>query len=54
PRIDIDGDIPNNLLFYIYGSLIEGFMHWIKDEKIDWPSEEIDKIFHKVINIKIK
>ncbi|TXO71417.1 TetR/AcrR family transcriptional regulator, partial [Staphylococcus aureus] len=28
--------------------------HWIKDEKIDWPSEEIDKIFHKVINIKIK
>ncbi|MCT6673761.1 TetR/AcrR family transcriptional regulator, partial [Staphylococcus aureus] len=40
--------------FYIYGSLIEGFMHWIKDEKIDWPSEEIDKIFHKVINIKIK
>ncbi|HDT6359688.1 TPA: TetR/AcrR family transcriptional regulator, partial [Staphylococcus aureus] len=24
------------------------------DEKIDWPSEEIDKIFHKVINIKIK
>ncbi|SUK61445.1 transcriptional regulator, putative [Staphylococcus aureus] len=47
-------DIPNNLLFYIYGSLIEGFLHWIKDEKIDWPSEEIDKIFHKVINIKIK
>ncbi len=53
-RIDVDGDIPNNLLFYIYGSLIEGFLHWIKDEKIDWPSEEIDKIFHKVINIKIK
>ncbi|SCU55054.1 TetR family regulatory protein [Staphylococcus aureus] len=53
-RIDVDGDIPNNLLFYIYGSLIEGFLYWIKDEKIDWPSEEIDKIFHKVINIKIK
>ncbi|HDE0694545.1 TPA: TetR/AcrR family transcriptional regulator, partial [Staphylococcus aureus] len=32
----------------------EGFLYWIKDEKIDWPSEEIDKIFHKVINIKIK
>ncbi|HDG8759164.1 TPA: fatty acid efflux pump transcriptional regulator FarR [Staphylococcus aureus] len=53
-RIDIDSDIPDNLIFYIYNSLIEGFMHWIKDEKIDWPGEEIDKIFHKVINIKIK
>lgn len=53
-RIDIDSDIPDNLIFYIYDSLIEGFMHWIKDEKIDWPGEEIDKIFHKVINIKIK
>lgn len=53
-RIDVDGDIFNNLLFYIYGLLIEGFMYWIKDEKIDWFSEEIDKIFYKVINIKIK
>ncbi|MBU5910570.1 TetR/AcrR family transcriptional regulator, partial [Vibrio cholerae O1] len=53
-RIDVDGDIPNNLLFYIYGSLIEGFMHWIKDEKIYWPGEDIDNIFHRLINIKIK
>nr|WEA36001.1 TetR/AcrR family transcriptional regulator [Staphylococcus aureus] len=48
-----------DLLEYLFNqltkaSLIEGFLHWIKDEKIDWPSEEIDKIFHKVINIKIK
>ena len=42
------------LIFYIYDSLIEGFIHWIKDEKIDWPGEDIDNIFHKVINIKIK
>lgn len=53
-RIDIDSDIPDNLIFYIYDSLIEGFIHWIKDEKIDWPGEDIDNIFHKVINIKIK
>lgn len=33
-RIDIDSDIPDNLIFYIYDSLIEGFMHWIKDEKL--------------------
>ncbi|RLR01147.1 hypothetical protein D9748_14445, partial [Staphylococcus aureus] len=49
-----DSDIPDNLIFYIYDSLIEGFIHWIKDEKIDWPGEDIDNIFHKVINIKIK
>ncbi|RZI09883.1 TetR/AcrR family transcriptional regulator, partial [Staphylococcus aureus] len=30
------------------------FIHWIKDEKIDWPGEDIDNIFHKVINIKIQ
>ena len=24
-RIDIDSDIPDNLIFYIYDSLIEGF-----------------------------
>ncbi|HGZ7617736.1 TPA: TetR/AcrR family transcriptional regulator, partial [Staphylococcus aureus] len=34
--------------------LIEGFIHWIKDEKIDWPGEDIDNIFHRLINIKIK
>lgn len=33
-RIDIDSDIPDNLIFYIYDSLIEGFIHWIKDEKL--------------------
>ncbi len=38
-RIDIDSDIPDNLIFYIYDSLIEGFIHWIKDEKIDWLGE---------------
>lgn len=53
-RIDIDSDIPDNLIFYIYDSLIEGFIHWIKDEKIDWPGEDIDNIFHRLINIKIK
>ncbi|MDT3872056.1 TetR/AcrR family transcriptional regulator, partial [Staphylococcus aureus] len=26
----------------------------IKDEKIDWPGEDIDNIFHRLINIKIK
>lgn len=53
-RIDIDSDIPDNLIFYIYDSLIEGFIHWIKDEKIDWLGEDIDNIFHRLINIKIK
>lgn len=52
--IDIDSDILDNFIFYIYDLLIEGFMYWIKDEKIDWFGEEIDKIFYKVINIKIK
>ncbi|MBE7583268.1 fatty acid efflux pump transcriptional regulator FarR [Staphylococcus aureus] len=47
-RIDIDSDIPDNLIFYIYDSLIEGFIHWIKDEKIDWPGEDIDNIFHRL------
>ncbi len=41
-RIDIDSDI-HNLIFYIYDSLIEGFMHWIKDEKIDWPGKKLIK-----------
>ncbi len=46
-RSDIDSDIPDNLIFYIYDSLIEGFIHWIKDEKIGWPGEDIDNIFHR-------
>ena len=53
-RIDIDSDIPDNLIFYIYDSLIEGFIHWIKDEKLTGLAKILITFFHRLINIKIK
>lgn len=52
-RITVDKAISEDLIFYIYGSTLDGFMEWIKHEKIDLPASEIDKIFHKAINISI-
>ena len=52
-RISVDKTIPEDLVFYIYGSTLDGFMEWIKQENIQWPASEIDKVFHKAINISI-
>lgn len=52
-RISVDTAIQENLVFYIYGSTLDGFMEWIKQEDIDWPASEIDAVFHKAINLSI-
>lgn len=53
-RIDTDPAIPADLIFYIYGSAVDGFMEWIRKENIDWPPEKIDEVFQKAVNLKIK
>ena len=52
-RISVDKTIPEDLVFYIYGSTLDGFMEWIKQENIQWPLQKLIKVFHKAINISI-
>ena len=43
----VDTAIPENLVFYIYGSTLDGFMEWIKQEDIDWPASKLTPSFIK-------
>ena len=46
-RISVDKTIPEDLVFYIYGSTLDGFMEWIKQENIQW-------LLQKLIKFSIK
>lgn len=53
-RISVDSSVPIELIFYVYGSSLYGFMEWMRNHNIKHPAHEIDEIFHKMINIKVK
>ena len=53
-RISVDPSVPIELIFYVYGASLFGFMEWMRDNNIKRPAHEIDEIFHKMINIKVK
>lgn len=42
-RISVDKTIPEDLVFYIYGSTLDGFMEWIKQENIHGPLQKLIK-----------
>lgn len=52
-RFSVDPRVPNDLIFYIYGANLQAIMDWNRSNNEEKSSEELDKIFHKVVNIKI-
>ncbi|WP_283589500.1 TetR/AcrR family transcriptional regulator [Staphylococcus nepalensis] len=48
--------IPIELIFYIYGAVLAGFIEWLQNSKtkIDKDSKKLDALFHKTINIHVK
>ncbi|MEB8127325.1 TetR/AcrR family transcriptional regulator [Staphylococcus succinus] len=53
-RITIDSSVPTELILYVYGASLFGFMEWIRDHCINLPAKDIDELFHKMINIHVK
>ncbi|MCG7339031.1 TetR/AcrR family transcriptional regulator [Staphylococcus sp. ACRSN] len=53
-RIEVDASIPEDLIFYIYGSSLFGIMEWTRDNEMNCSAQTLDAYFHKLINIKIK
>ncbi|PHK48904.1 TetR/AcrR family transcriptional regulator [Staphylococcus edaphicus] len=53
-RILVEDGVPMDVVFYIYGASLFGFMEWIREHHIDLPPQAIDEIFHKMVNIKVK
>ena len=51
-RIAINETIPKSLVFYVFGSIIGGFLEWQKNEDSTLTPEEMDDAFHKLINIE--
>ena len=65
PRVQVDHDsigpldivdraVPESLIFYIYGSTLAGFVEWARCENPNMDADKMDKIFHKVVNLKIR
>src|SRR5699024_1038688 len=52
-RISVDKIVTIDLVYYCYETNIYAFMEWIREHDIKLPSEEIDKLFHKMINIQV-
>lgn len=52
-RIVLPSGVPIELAFYIYGSVLFGFMEWIENHKISESAENIDKLFYKSVNIYV-
>lgn len=53
-RIIVDRAVPESLIFYIYGSTLAGFVEWARCENPNMDADKMDKIFHKVVNLKIR
>ncbi|ASF19436.1 TetR/AcrR family transcriptional regulator [Staphylococcus saprophyticus] len=53
-RISVDASVPTELIFYVYGTSLYGFMEWIRDNDIQLSAHEIDVLFQKLINIKVE
>ncbi|ASK62318.1 TetR family transcriptional regulator [Virgibacillus phasianinus] len=53
-RFSVDSKVPNDLIIYIYGANLQAIMDWNRNNNVEKSSEELDKIFHKVVNLKIK
>lgn len=51
-RIALEETIPKSLVFYVFGSIIGGFLEWQKNEETTLTPKEMDEIFHKLVNIK--
>lgn len=51
-RIALEETIPKSLVFYVFGSIIDGFLEWQKNEETTLTPKEMDEIFHKLVNIK--
>ena len=50
-RIALEETIPKSLVFYVFGSIIDGF-RVAKNEETTLTPKEMDEIFHKLVNIK--
>ncbi|MCI2942340.1 hypothetical protein [Staphylococcus cohnii] len=55
-KITTPPDIPIELIFYIYGSVLFGFIEWIQNSKtkINTDSKKLDELFRRSINIHVK
>ncbi|WP_436862509.1 TetR/AcrR family transcriptional regulator [Staphylococcus caeli] len=52
-RLSVDANVPPELIFYVYGSSLYGFLEWIHENHIDLSASEVDVLFQKLINIKV-
>lgn len=53
-RFSVDSRVPNDLIIYIYGANLQAIMDWNRNSEVEKSSEELDEIFHRVVNLKIK
>lgn len=53
-QIDKDPAVPDDLVFYLYGGAIKGFSNWIENSSVKISADEADRLFHKMVNIKVK
>lgn len=53
-RITVDQSVPIDLVFYVYGATLYGFMEWMHEHNNNNMSPQaIDALFHKMINIQV-
>src|SRR5699024_8009219 len=52
-RITVDQSVPIDLVFYVYGATLYGFMEWMREHSINMSPQAIDALFHKMINIQV-
>lgn len=51
-RITVDNVVPKSLVFYVFGSVLNAFIDWKKNENVEIKPKQMDQIFHKLINVK--
>ncbi|UDI77445.1 TetR family transcriptional regulator [Staphylococcus taiwanensis] len=53
-RIVVDSMVPKSLVFYAFGSILNAFIEWKKNENVDINPKQMDQIFHKLINVSAR
>lgn len=52
-RFQIDPEVPESLIIYIYQANLDAILKWVRENKIEKTSQELDRIFHIMINMEI-
>lgn len=53
-RIETKIEVPDKLIFYVYGSALNAFIQWRMEGTKDYSPDEIDEFFTQLLNIKVK